>query len=176
MSSSTGSSAPQKRARWRIRGLLPTERSAIESILRRTGAFSQDEVDCALSLVDSTFDDPDQADPYRFAVAVGDDDVIVGYACWGTSPMTKGTYDLYWIATDPGVQGGGSGRALLAHVEDDVRRAEGRMLLIETSSRDDYGKTQHFYEKCGYSIEVRLKDYYSVGDDKLVYVKRFSAS
>ena len=79
-------------------------------------------------------------------VAEGDGGEIVGYACWGTSPMTTGTYDLYWIATDPRVQGGGSGRALLEHVEANVRGEGGRMLLIETSSRDDYGKTQHFYE------------------------------
>ena len=88
--------------------------------------------------------------------------------------MTTGTWDLYWIATDPAVQGQGAGRELLAHVEREVAAAGGRMLLIETSSRDDYGKTQHFYEKCGYTIEVRLRDYYTPGDDKLVYVKRFA--
>jgi len=31
-----------------------------------------------------------------------------GYICYGPTPMTDGTYDLYWIASDPRVRGQGS--------------------------------------------------------------------
>lgn len=134
--------------------------------------FTTDEVDCALSLVDEAINRPDQADPYRFVVGVSGVEVV-GYACWGTSPMTEGTYDLYWIAVDPAVQGKGVGGLLIAHVEEHVRSKGGRMLLIETSSRSDYEATQRFYARSGYVIEVRLRDYYTPGDDKLVYAKRF---
>lgn len=88
--------------------------------------------------------------------------------------MTSGTYDLYWIAVDPSAQGLGVGQALLCEVESQVKAAQGRMVLIETSSRSDYGATQKFYARSGYALEVQLRDFYTPGDDKLIYVKRFA--
>jgi ribosomal protein S18 acetylase RimI-like enzyme len=67
--------------------------------------------------------------------------VVEGYACYGPTPMTDGVFDLYWIAIHPEAQGRGVGRRLVRYVEDDIRSRSGRMLLIETSSRDGYDAT-----------------------------------
>jgi len=32
---------------------------------------------------------------------------LVGWICWGPTPCTLGTYDLYWMAVDPAAQRGG---------------------------------------------------------------------
>ena len=139
--------------------------------------FSRDEIDCALSLVDETLADPAQADPYRFVVAADGDEParVLGYACFGTTPLTAGTCDLYWIAVDPTLHGGGLGRRLLDEVER-VLRAEGQhQLVIETSSRSDYEPTRAFYLRVGYFEEARVRDFYARGDDKVFYVKRFVA-
>ena len=139
--------------------------------------FSPEEIDCALSLVDETFADPSPADPYRFLVAADGDEQwrVLGYACFGTTPLTRGTCDLYWIAVDPSLHGGGIGRRLLDEVER-VLRAEGQhQLVIETSSRSDYEPTRSFYLRVGYSEEARVRDFYARGDDKVFYVKRFRA-
>lgn len=126
--------------------------------------------------MDETFADPDQADPYRFVVAADPTDAarVLGYACFGTTPLTKGTCDLYWIAVDPTLHGGGIGRALLDEVERVLREDGQHQLVIETSSRADYEPTRAFYLRVGYVEEARVRDFYARGDDKVFYVKRLA--
>ena len=38
---------------------------------------------------------------------------LAGWICWGPTPCTLGTYDLYWMAVDPALQGSGIGTALV---------------------------------------------------------------
>jgi len=49
------------------------------------------------------------------------------------------------------------------------------MLLIETSSKGSYASTMRFYERAGYSEISRIKDFYRIEDDKLVFCKRLTA-
>lgn len=151
--------------RWR--DLAPADRGPIERILRATTAFEEAEIDVALELVDAPRDAG-----YRFVVAdVGGE--VAGYACFGATPCTVGTWDLYWIAVDPERQGTGLGRALLGAVEDAVRRDDGRLLVIETASKASYAATRAFYDRCGLELAARVKDFYARGDDKLIYCRRF---
>jgi ribosomal protein S18 acetylase RimI-like enzyme len=80
-------------------------------------------------------------------------------------------YDLYWIAIDPAVQGKGFGRRLIEYAEGEIVKCGGRMLLIETSSQEPYGDTIRFYKKAGYKLVARIKNFYRIGDDKLVFSK-----
>jgi RimJ/RimL family protein N-acetyltransferase len=34
-----------------------------------------------------------------------------------------------------------------------------------------YNRTRRFYERCGYREEATLREFYSPGDDKVIYVK-----
>ena len=63
---------------------------------------------------------------------------------------------------------------LLGHVEKDIRAQEGRLLLIETSTLPHYEPTRRFYERYGYARECVIRDYYSEGDDKVVFSKHVS--
>ena len=47
---------------------------------------------------------------------------LVGWICWGPTPCTLGTFDLYWMAVDPAAQGAGIGTALIRAMEDRLRR------------------------------------------------------
>jgi ribosomal protein S18 acetylase RimI-like enzyme len=67
---------------------------------------------------------------------------------------------------------GGVGKTLLKFVEEEVARREGRLLLIETSSQETYGGTIQFYERTGYELVGKIRDYYKLGDDKLIFAKR----
>ncbi|MBZ5496839.1 MAG: GNAT family N-acetyltransferase [Acidobacteriia bacterium] len=156
-----------------IRNLIAGDRPAVARIIRDVGNFSPAEIDCALELVDTYLSDPDQKD-YRIVVAECEGGDTCGYACWGPTPLTKGTFDLYWIATHPGTQGRGVGRALMHYVENRVGEERGRLLVLETSSKESYGKTVGFYRRLGYQEASRIPDFYDVGDDKLIFVKRFS--
>ena len=78
---------------------------------------------------------------------------------------------MYWIVVDPAAQKKGIGRYLLEYVEREIKKQGGRMLLIETSSQESYGATIRFYERSGYQLAARIKDFYRIGDDKLVFSK-----
>jgi ribosomal protein S18 acetylase RimI-like enzyme len=153
--------------------MLAADRTEVVVIVESVGNFNPAEMATALELVDIYLGDALQQD-YRVVVAEDAVGNISGYACWGPTPMTRGTYDLYWIATHPGAQGGGVGRALMAYVENKIKEERGRLLIIETSSKESYGKTVTFYRRLGYEEASRIPDFYEVGDDKMVFVRRFS--
>jgi GNAT superfamily N-acetyltransferase len=154
----------------RLRKPAATDRTPLEAILRATQAFSEEEIAVALELIDATLA-PGGSPDYQLIVAEVEG-AVAGYACWGATPLTEGVFDLYWIATDPRLHGAGVGRKLVEHVEWDVRELGGRTVLIETASKPSYDKTRGFYLRTGYLEVARVPDFYKVGDDKVIYMKR----
>jgi len=176
-----------------------THRDRIAEILRATGVFREPEVDVALELFDETFttaplragadaspvaaragaasphgtDSPFPLDGYLFLGAFTPEDELIGYACYGATPDTDRTWDLYWIAVDPSAQGTGSGTILLSEVERRLSGLNARMLVVETSSRSDYAPTRGFYLARGYGEAARVRDFYAPADDRIIFTKRF---
>jgi GNAT superfamily N-acetyltransferase len=116
---------------------------------------------------------PATGSDYAFLGAFTAEDDLVGYACFGPTPDTDRTFDLYWIAVDPGAQGAGSGTALLGAVERRLEGQNARMLIVETSSRSEYAPTRRFYEKRGYAEAARVREFYAPDDDRIIFTKRF---
>ena len=155
----------------RIRPLEPHDRSPIEDMVVSSGMFNDVEIATALELVEEALEEGEESG-YIFAILeTGNANKVRGYACYGPVPLTQGVYDLYWIVVDPASQGTGLGRALIQYVEQDVLSRVGRMILVETSSQEKYGATVRFYERCGYHLEARVRGFYRIGDDKLVFQK-----
>ncbi len=155
----------------RFRPIEPKDREAVRVLIEGTAAFKPSEVDVAMELVDEGSRPPTGEDDYRPFVLEEDDGTVVAYACFGKSPMTRSTYDLYWLATRADRMGKGYGRKIVACVEDEVRRLGGTLLVIETSSQESYGGTREFYRKIGCALAGRIPDFYDRGDDKLIYIK-----
>ncbi|HUO51558.1 MAG TPA: GNAT family N-acetyltransferase [Gemmatimonadaceae bacterium] len=157
----------------RIASLAPAHRASVERILRSTARFRDAEVDVALELFDAAFSlhgvphDPD----YHFLGAFDARGALVGFVTFGPTPQTRGTWDLYWIAVAAEAQGLGAGRALLDAVEARVAALGARLLLIETSSRDDYERTRRFYAARGYAERARIRGFYAPDDDRLMLTK-----
>ena len=107
---------------------------------------------------------------YRF-IGAFDADELIGYACWGPTPGTEGTWDLYWIVVARERQGAGIGSMLLRHVERTLATERGRLVVVETSSRADYEPTRRFYEARGYTRTAVIPGYYAPGDDLVIYLK-----
>lgn len=99
-------------------------------------------------------------------------DRVAGYVCYGPTPMTEGTWDLYWIATHPAMRGHGVATALVESMEGEIRRQGGRLVRVETSHQDDYGSAHRFYVRHKYPEVARLSDFYKPGDDLVVMMKR----
>ena len=161
-----------------IRPVLPADRNRIREILVATARFSRVEVGWAMELVDLALDHPEKREYSIYVLEEpesGPSRAVQGYVCFAPTPLTEGVYDLYWIAVDPKRQGQGYGQVLLRFVENEVRRQSGRMLLIETSSRRSYEPTLRFYQRAGYREISRIKDFYRIEDDKVVFCKQLTA-
>jgi GNAT superfamily N-acetyltransferase len=155
----------------KIRPIEAKDREAVRDLIHGTGAFKPFEVDVAMELVEIAITRPDQDDYHPFVLEEGDG-TIAAYACFGKNPMTKATFDLYWLATRADRMGKGYGRKIVSFVEEEVKRRGGRLLVIETSSKESYGTTREFYIKIGCTLAAQLPDYYDEGDDKLIYLKQ----
>ena len=145
-------------------------RSQVGDIVAATGVFRPDEVDVALEVFDAYCEAPD-TDYWAVGAHVGDE--LAGFAFYGQTPCTVDTWDLYWIVVRPEHHGAGIGRGLLERAERHMREAGARMCVIETSSRDDYSATRHFYLACGYEEAARVVGFYDDGDDRVTYARRF---
>jgi ribosomal protein S18 acetylase RimI-like enzyme len=75
-------------------------------LAEKTEAFTERELavlaevleDCLLNLEEG----------YRFE-EIAQEGNLSGFLIWGRTPMTEKGYDIYWIAVDPILQGGGCG-------------------------------------------------------------------
>jgi len=170
--------------------LAPMHRERVAEILSATRAFRPDELEVALELFDEGVGDggwgvssgdgplpiphpPLPSSDYLFLGAFTPEEELVGYACYGATPGTDRTFDLYWIAVDPEAHGAGIGTLLLREVERRLEGHHARMLVVETSSRSDYGPTRAFYERRGYNQAARVREFYAPGDDRIIFTKRF---
>ncbi len=151
----------------------PGDRQAVGRLIRATGFFSEEEADIAVELVEERLAKGD-ASGYSFLLAE-EGDRLLGYACFGPIPGSVHSFDLYWIAVDPGEQGRGIGRVLMAAAERIMAGRGACLIYADTSSRPQYETTRAFYLACGYREEALLTDFYAPGDGKVIFVKLLPA-
>ena len=152
-----------------LRTVSRADRADIERMFRSNAIFGPHEVEVALEVFDASLK-PDQSD-YE-SVGIEHEGRVAGWICWGPTPCTAGTFDMYWIAVDPSVHGSGLGSILVAEME---RRLAGRarLVVVETGGRKEYDATRGFYLARGYRETARVPDFYAPGDDQVIFVKRF---
>jgi D-alanine-D-alanine ligase len=156
-----------------IRWCRPEDRQVVLSFLAETGFFRPDEIDIARELMDSAIAEGPKGHYQSFVACVneGPKSHPVGWVCWGPTPCTLGTFDIYWIGVAPAWQGRGIGRALTNFAEQAITERGGRLFVVETSSRDAYTPTRRFYEALGYHEAGRIPNFYGPGDDKVIFLK-----
>lgn len=155
-----------------VRKLKSDDVKVIEDMLNRTDNFQEEEIKVAMELVHIAASNPEQKDYNIFVYE--ENEKILGYHCTGRRPLTDAVYDLYWIVTEPDYKSKGIGKKLINHAENFVRENNGRWLLVETSSRDVYQATRNFYLRNNYSIISEINDFYSLGDNLIVFGKYFN--
>jgi GNAT superfamily N-acetyltransferase len=157
-----------------IRRLQPSDRPALAELVSKDGLFTKEEISVALELIDAALAEP--GGEYRVLVSETFDaegrSILAGYICYGPTPMTEGTWDLYWVVTHPEVRGRGVARTLVERMEDELRSFGARHIRVETSQTEGYGAAHVFYEKLRYPTVARFADFYKPGDDLLVMYKR----
>lgn len=153
-----------------LRAPDPADAGEIERITRAVGVFREDEIPVAMEVFTAL---AARTDTYEGLVAE-QDGRVAGWICWGPTPCTLSTFDLYWIVVDPARHGQGVGHALLAAMEAAVA-GRARLMVVETAGRDDYAPTRAFYARHGYTVASRIADFYAPGDDQVRFVKDLGA-
>jgi ribosomal protein S18 acetylase RimI-like enzyme len=152
-----------------VRPLGGADRPRLEALIRSIDGFTPGEVACALELVDLAAA-PGCSDYLVLVAEASPAGPLLGYACFGPTPLTRRSWDLYWIASAPSTRGCGVGRALHDAVVAAVRRAGGRLIRVETSAKDAYGGTRRFYERSGYREAGRIEHFYADEDHLVILV------
>jgi len=153
--------------------LIHADREKIQTLLEQTLFFNAEEVQCAMELVDDALS-KGQKSEYRFLLAQDNAGTLLGYICYGRILGTQSSYDLYWIAVDKTKQNQKAGKRLLAEMDKHILHESGSQIsrvYAETSGRALYQPTHQFYLRNEFILEGRLKDFYSPGDDKLIFTK-----
>ncbi len=150
--------------------MVAGDKPALMQILRNTPEFKPFEVAVAEEVIDAYLNDPEGTG--YFTLVAEDGGEIAGYICYGETPCTVGTWDIYWIAVDRSKRRRGIGKILSDTAEAAIKKAGGRLAIIETSSTPLYENTRNFYLRRGYETVARIPDFYTPGDDKLILRKR----
>jgi GNAT superfamily N-acetyltransferase len=158
-----------------IRSPLLKDRKCLEELLAAPNGnpFRQEEVECAMELLHAVLVPP-SGNTYEGLVGVNEADEPITYACFGATPMTEGTFDVYWMVTSFSLRGTGLGAKLLSSLESRLSARGACSIRIETSSLEGQGGARRFYERCGYKLVGVIPDFYRRGDDLVTLVKRLS--
>ena len=153
-----------------IRPMSNQDKASLLPILSNTPEFKPIEVEVAEEVIDSYLT---HGTEYGYHIEVAEDDgQVLGYVCFGETPCTVGTWDIYWIAVDKDKRGHKVGKTLSDVAEKTIKEAGGRLIIIETSSVPLYENTRKFYLARGYEIIAKIPDFYAVGDDKIILQKK----
>ena len=156
----------------RIRSAAAGDLDRIKEIAVATDMFTVEEAEFFDEMVQGALDGT--LEGHQWLAVETDDGNVVGAAQFAPEPFADRMWNLYFIAVDPPAQGRGLGRAVMAHIEADLKQRgedEARTLVVETSSTDQYSRTRRFYANLGYTKEARIREFYGPEDHKIVFWK-----
>lgn len=156
-----------------IRWCRPEDRQVVLSFLAETGFFQPGEIEIAREVLDDALAAGPKGDYQSFVACL--DGKTVGWICYGPTPCTLGTFDIYWIGVAPACQGRGIGKALTVFAEQAIADRGGRLAVIETSGRESYHPTRQFYLSMNYREVGRIPDFYAPGDARVILTKEVKA-
>lgn len=153
--------------------LCSNDKENVERLLQSTRIFFPSEIKVAIELIEDGLQKGSSSE-YQFIFADVEGETV-GYISYGRIPMTENRFDIYWIVVKKDMHCRSIGSLLLCEAELHIAELGGMYLFIETSSRSDYKPARDFYRKNGYLEVAHIPDYYSKGDNKVIFMKALSA-
>lgn len=147
--------------------IIPTTKAdlpALQVVLDQTGLFPSEML---LEMIAPFFAGESEA----FWLSCHLDGSAVGLCYTVPEALADGTWNMLALAISPDLHGRGMGTALVEAAERHLKRKGQRILIVDTSSTDDFALTRKFYAKNGYEEEARIRDFWSAGDDKVIFRK-----
>ena len=149
-----------------IRETSQSDQSALLQIVKSSGQFDADGVAHVEATLTAHLQNGSQA-----IWLTADDGEPIGVSYCVPEPVTSGTWNLQMLWTRKDRKSQGFGAALVAENEVRLRQLGARLLIVETSSLPDFATARAFYAKCGFVHEATIKDYFTTGDNKLIFTK-----
>jgi len=135
--------------------------------IEASGAFESKDTLLALQVIKEKMAN---VGDYHIKIA-GSEGIIFGFIIYSKAALSDSFYDLYWMAVRPLCQGRGIGKMLLSTMEADIRAKGGKSVILDTSSAEEYEAARHLYEKTGYKLILKVDNFYSEDEHKLMYRK-----
>lgn len=151
-----------------IRKVQPQDILGLKEVLDSSELFPSEYLD---DMISDYFNNKDTTDIW-FTFIDNDRPVALGYCV--PEKLTNGTYNLYAIAVRKELQGQGFGQKMMGFIEKLLTDNGNRILIVETSSIDQYALTRKFYNKLGYRQEAIIKDFWNDGEDKVIFLKKLN--
>ncbi len=157
--------------------IIPIEqvhRPIFLQLLHEVLLFTNEERAVALELAETAWAQQRQQLPqdYLLYATLEVDGTFSSFICFGPTPMAQGTYDLYWIGTANRHEKKGRAKALVVFMREKLRELQGRLVRIETSSKDTYQGTLAFYHCMQFEEVAVIRDFYSVGDHLVIFTDK----
>ncbi|HOT72703.1 MAG TPA: GNAT family N-acetyltransferase [Anaerohalosphaeraceae bacterium] len=152
-----------------IRPAQAFDETAVMDLLEKTGFFRGVELAVAREVFCEAVSGKPECTYQSYVADTGGK--AVGWVCFGPTPCTVGTFDMYWIAVNPAMQRKGIGKLLSQFAEEVIKQQNGRLIVVETSGLPQYEPTRRFYEKNDYFLAAEVPDFYAPGDSKCIYLK-----
>ena len=151
-----------------IRPTVPEDKLHLKNVLNTIELFPPGMLD---EMIEDYLTNPETQNIWFTAEL---DHTPIGFGYCAPEMLTEGTYNLYAIGVKNDLHGKGIGRQMMSYLETELKEKGHRILIVETSGGPDLFKTRKFYEDLNYTKEAVIRDFWSEGEDKVIYWKKLN--
>ncbi|MFH1404060.1 MAG: GNAT family N-acetyltransferase [Candidatus Altiarchaeota archaeon] len=152
-----------------IRRLRHKDIPEIKSMMKEGNVFTDTDVKGISDMIRNYFLDPEGEEMRTYVYKV--DDAVAGFVTFGVDNGVD-AYEIYALSVHPDYQGRGIGSRLIKFAEARIREKRSRLICISTSSAQEYSPARRLYRRTGYNRVAMVKDFFSEGENKIIYCKR----
>lgn len=157
-----------------IRPIAPNDAAAVTALAVASELFGPEEGHVVDTLMEEFFARR-QAEGHTCVVEDVDGD-LVGVAYYQPVTATDRAWELLMIGVHRERHRTGLGTALLDYAENDLRERGQRLLVVQTSATAAFDRARAFYLARGYDEEARVRDYFTDGDDMVLFRKALTGA
>lgn len=147
-----------------LKQLEATNNKQLLELVRHSNMFSDDEIDYIVEAFESN-----QNDAIWFGSFNGKQ--MTGVAYCVPMEMTNATWNVLMLLVHPEHHRQGIGKSLMQLMEQTLAAQSQRLLIVETSSTNEFEVARAFYTGIGYIKQGIIENYYDDHDHKVTFTK-----
>ncbi|MFH1768219.1 MAG: N-acetyltransferase, partial [Candidatus Omnitrophota bacterium] len=141
---------------------------------KNVGIFNGKEIEVMEEVIENYVKSPEKD---YFLLEEKQGEAVAGFLIFGRTPLTKSSWDIYWLVVDKNYQGKGFGRKLLKRMEEFIlQNGSGAVLRVETSTKKEFAHARNLYARQEFKEVGRIPDFYEEGDSLIIYYKEIGGN